>query len=320
MPSPLLGYNHNVRHRGKLFHIQTEDSGVTHAHIFTHLFADGGRIIATKKTSYAHWIGTDRYPSMVKKLMQAQHKAMFIALKDGLFDEDEAAGAAAFAQREIVIDEDVTSETPPRSSAPGLDVEALERAAAGLLAQAATQTPAEPPIASGGGRLEATPVADSNRSAALSSPSATARPGVAPNVPVVRASPAQGISAATSGVPAARGPSSQDAPAARGPSSQDAPATDAPSSQGVSAARSPSSQDAPATDAPSSEVLPAASGSQSAAARSRGRYATTQPASRRLRPTPKPTESLFGADILSEKSLDEVILSYLADELEDDGE
>ena len=45
MPSPLLGYNTNVRHRGKIFHIQTEDSGVTHAHIFTHLFADGGRIV-----------------------------------------------------------------------------------------------------------------------------------------------------------------------------------------------------------------------------------------------------------------------------------
>jgi hypothetical protein len=27
-PSPLLGYNNNVRHKGKVFHIQTEDSGV----------------------------------------------------------------------------------------------------------------------------------------------------------------------------------------------------------------------------------------------------------------------------------------------------
>ena len=38
--SPLLGYNNNVRHQGKLYHIQTEDSGTQHAHIFTHLFAE----------------------------------------------------------------------------------------------------------------------------------------------------------------------------------------------------------------------------------------------------------------------------------------
>ena len=51
--SPLLGYNTNVRHLGKLYHIQTEDSGVRHPHVITHLFADGGRIIASKKTTYA---------------------------------------------------------------------------------------------------------------------------------------------------------------------------------------------------------------------------------------------------------------------------
>ena len=44
-PSPLLGYNNNVRHKGRVFHIQTEDSGVNHPHIITHLFADGGRIL-----------------------------------------------------------------------------------------------------------------------------------------------------------------------------------------------------------------------------------------------------------------------------------
>ena len=44
--SPLPGYNTNVRHKGKLYHIQTEDSGINHPHIITHLFADGGRISA----------------------------------------------------------------------------------------------------------------------------------------------------------------------------------------------------------------------------------------------------------------------------------
>jgi hypothetical protein len=86
--APVLGYNTNVRHKGRLFHIQTEDSGVGHPHVITHLFADGGRIVASKKTAYAEHIGADNLPDFVKKLMQAQHKQMFIALRDGQFDED----------------------------------------------------------------------------------------------------------------------------------------------------------------------------------------------------------------------------------------
>lgn len=86
--APLLGYNTNVRHKGKLYHIQTEDSGTNYAHIITHLFADGGRIVASRKTSYGDQVGNDGLQDAVKKLMQAQHKAMFIALRDGVYDDD----------------------------------------------------------------------------------------------------------------------------------------------------------------------------------------------------------------------------------------
>ena len=49
--SPVLGYNHNVRYAGRLWHVQTEDSGVNNPHIFTHLFHDG-TILATKRVDY----------------------------------------------------------------------------------------------------------------------------------------------------------------------------------------------------------------------------------------------------------------------------
>jgi len=118
-PSPLVGYNTNVRHKGKLYHIQTEDSGVNHPHIITHLFADGGRIIASKKTEYAEHLGSQDLHAIVKQLMRAQHKAMFIDLRDCVYDEDgdegDEAAAAAPAGR-------------------SLDVDALERAAEARLA------------------------------------------------------------------------------------------------------------------------------------------------------------------------------------------
>ena len=37
-PPPLLGFNNNVRHRGRVFHIQREDSGIKIPRIVTHLF------------------------------------------------------------------------------------------------------------------------------------------------------------------------------------------------------------------------------------------------------------------------------------------
>ncbi len=127
-PSPLLGYNTNVRHKGKLYHIQTEDSGVRHPHIITHLFADGGRIVASKKTTYAELVGAEDLRDRVKQMMRDQHKGMFIALRDGHYDEEEA---------------EPTREVPVEP----LDVDALEAAAARLAARpaASASPPAQPP-------------------------------------------------------------------------------------------------------------------------------------------------------------------------------
>ncbi|MDD9935106.1 MAG: hypothetical protein OXT09_15955 [Myxococcales bacterium] len=135
-PSPLLGYNTNVRHKGKLYHIQTEDSGVNHPHIITHLFADGGRIIASKKTTYEEHLGAEDLQATVKKLMQNQHKAMFIDLRDCVYDEDEAAPDAAKTNGEA---EGAPAEPAPPVAAPEpvLDVEALERAAEAKIAESA---------------------------------------------------------------------------------------------------------------------------------------------------------------------------------------
>jgi len=85
-PSPLVGYNTGVKYRGVPYHVQTEDSGIDHPHVTTHLFAEGGHIVATRKTSYAHHVGTPAYPEAVKQLIRGQHKEMLIALRDGCYD------------------------------------------------------------------------------------------------------------------------------------------------------------------------------------------------------------------------------------------
>ena len=118
-PSPLVGYNTNVRHKGKLYHIQTEDSGVKRPHVITQLFADGGRILASEKTSYEEHLQAENLAAIVKQLMQEQHKRVFISLRDGEYDDDAAAES-----------EDGTEDAPPPDQ---ITTEVLEHAAARLI-------------------------------------------------------------------------------------------------------------------------------------------------------------------------------------------
>ena len=88
--SPQLGYNHNIPHRGRLYHVQTEDSGVDKAHIFTHIFYDG-TIISSRKVDYQDKVEpgvdvSDLGPIIIG-LMQDSHKTMIKSLRHGDFDE-----------------------------------------------------------------------------------------------------------------------------------------------------------------------------------------------------------------------------------------
>ena len=81
----VLGFNHNVRYRGDLFHVQTEDSGRANPTITTLLYR-GGTIIASRKTSYADIIRIENLERIVEELMKDQHKEMMRRLKNGEFD------------------------------------------------------------------------------------------------------------------------------------------------------------------------------------------------------------------------------------------
>jgi hypothetical protein len=81
----LSGFNTNVRHRSTLFHVQSEDSGRAHPHVITHLYYRG-TILASEKTSYADQVDATDLPSVVKALMERQHKAVLRRLVSGGFD------------------------------------------------------------------------------------------------------------------------------------------------------------------------------------------------------------------------------------------
>ena len=235
--APLLGYNTNVRHKGKLYHIQTEDSGIDHPHVITHLFADGGRIVASKKTTYAERVGDAGLQDIVKKLMQGQHKAMFIALRDGLYDEDATDEA----------DEPTSARMPPPAVQQTLQL-------------AAQQAEPVSPADDDDDLVTQPPAARGRNEAALSEAGALPEP-------------------------------SFEAP------------DDAPEESPVPVA--PLLARRPPAPGPSASAVFKAPKSDPAYGPGAARGLDSQPAK-------GPARSLFGGDLLSDKSLDEVILNYLA--------
>jgi hypothetical protein len=102
--SPLTGYNHNVQYFGRVFHIQTEDSGPINPHIFTHLFY-GGTILVSRKHRYDATTSDET----VRKLMQAQHKSMLRELVQHQHDE---RIRGFFAAKGEVLQEDAPGAQP----------------------------------------------------------------------------------------------------------------------------------------------------------------------------------------------------------------
>jgi hypothetical protein len=311
-PSPLLGYNNNVRHKGRVFHIQTEDSGAKYGHIITHLFMDGGRILKSVKTSYSEYIGSERMSEIVREMMKQQHKAMFIALRDGKFDPLADGGTG---------------------SSPGVPGTSPE------------QLPADAPPA------KASPIADAI--AEVIGPATRARAPSSPLVPVEAADrssilAAQGLAAATTEDHDDEAPETlrhsrddikldvgaiERAAAAAVPAvpilrdASDLPPPPANLFREKNTGRYRVTPHPPGIEVPESpeEVAPTAataasrSSSSHAAVKGSGerRYAPTRPASIFGQARPTQGKSIFGGDLISDKSLDEVILSYLAEDLDE---
>src|SRR4029453_3705915 len=81
-----MGFNNNIKFNDRLFHVQTEDSGLDQPHIMTHLFADGGRVIKSHKRNYDEHVRRTDIAEFVRMLMKGQHLEMVLMLREGRFD------------------------------------------------------------------------------------------------------------------------------------------------------------------------------------------------------------------------------------------
>ena len=79
----LTGYNTDIKHEGVIYHVQTEDGGTDNP-VIVSLIYQGGRILASRKTSYTHLLGTDDFIPKLRNLLEHQHKVMIKAILTGV--------------------------------------------------------------------------------------------------------------------------------------------------------------------------------------------------------------------------------------------
>jgi hypothetical protein len=89
----ITGFNTDIKHNEKVFHIQTEDKGLQNPYIESLVYV-GGEILASKKTSYAEQASAGVDEKWIGSLMEQQHRTMIAAIKRGRFDTDATKSTA----------------------------------------------------------------------------------------------------------------------------------------------------------------------------------------------------------------------------------
>lgn len=82
----ITGYNTDIKHNDKVFHVQTEDKGNNNPVIESLIYV-GGEILASTKTSYAERLTAGADEKIIGELMELQHRKMIAAIKRGRFDK-----------------------------------------------------------------------------------------------------------------------------------------------------------------------------------------------------------------------------------------
>ncbi len=80
-----IGINTNIQHKGKTYHVQTEDGGLDQHTLTTILFINGV-ILSARKSHYLDIPKSDGFDETIKGMMQQQHKQMLRDLVSGKLD------------------------------------------------------------------------------------------------------------------------------------------------------------------------------------------------------------------------------------------
>src|SRR2546426_7953516 len=81
----VTGFNTDVQHRGKTYHVQTEDKGLQNPIIETLIYM-GGEILAARRTSYADLLVKGIDEREIAERIETQHNRMILDIREGKYD------------------------------------------------------------------------------------------------------------------------------------------------------------------------------------------------------------------------------------------
>src|SRR3989441_5154000 len=81
----VTGFNTDVQHSGKTYHVQTEDKGLQNPIIETLIYM-GGEILAARRTSYADLLEKGVDEKEVGERIETQHNRMILDIREGKYD------------------------------------------------------------------------------------------------------------------------------------------------------------------------------------------------------------------------------------------
>jgi len=91
----ITGFNTDVKHGDRVFHVQTEDRGLGNPVVESLVYV-GGEILLSKKSPYKEHIAGDRVDEKaVREMMDLQHRRIIEAIRRGRFDGAKPGSAPA---------------------------------------------------------------------------------------------------------------------------------------------------------------------------------------------------------------------------------
>jgi len=80
----VVGFNTDVKYRGEVFHVQTEDKGADNP-IIESLVYHRGEILLSRKLSYSKFVNSSDLVRKLRRMMKAQHDDLISELRKGKF-------------------------------------------------------------------------------------------------------------------------------------------------------------------------------------------------------------------------------------------
>jgi hypothetical protein len=84
----ITGFNTDVDHEGRVFHVQTEDKGLENPVVESLIYC-GGEIISSRQLPYERPAETDEAAEKcIQRLMETQHQEMIRDIRNGKYDKE----------------------------------------------------------------------------------------------------------------------------------------------------------------------------------------------------------------------------------------